>query len=560
MRSAPLLLLLAACGSTPAQPKSVPPPEEPVVEPLLAHRAKGAFWFDDLGSYRRAVSTSKKEAADWFTQGLRLAYGFNHDEAVRSFAQATVIDPDCAICYWGVALTLGPNYNVPMLPEAAADAWAALQQAIKLGADATPVERALIGALAKRYAGAEPVEPAAMKPYNEAYAAQMREVARAFPDDDDAQVLFAEAMMEVDPWRMWAKDGTPQGDALEIVATLETVLARSPAHPGANHYYIHAIEASKDPGKALASAERMASLLPDAGHTVHMGAHIFQRVGRYAAASAANRRAIEVDLAYLAKTEPVGYYPMYLGHNYGFLAYSASMQGRKAESIAAARDSAKQMPPGMMDMMPGMDFFVAEPLLAMVRFGDWETILLEPRPDPKYQVFTALWLHAHGMASVATGKVDDAKADLAELQALVPADGLLAGMTPAADLYALAAKVLDAKITERTEKLDRAISRWAEAVTLEDAVAYSEPADWFYPVRHYLGAALLRAGLAREAEVVYRDDLERNPENGWALWGLHQALIGQKKDKKKAKEAVEVQARFEAAWADADITLKSTAF
>ncbi len=557
MRPALILVVAAACGSTPSTSKlevPAPRPEAPALP--LAKRAKGAFPFGNLGKHHRVVTTSSKEASDYFQQGLRLTYGFNHDEATRSFARATIADPECAMCYWGAALTLGPNYKVPMLPEAYADAWAALQRAIELGPTATPVERALIGALARRYPGPEPVDPPAMQPYNAAYAAQMREVAEAFPADDDVQVLFAEAAMTVNPWQLWSRDGVAAEGTAEIVATLETVLARSPEHPGANHYYIHAVEASTHPEQALASAERLAGLMPDSGHTVHMSAHIFQRVGRYGAASAANRRAIEVDLAYLAKTTPVGYYPMYLGHNWGFLAYSASMQGRKAEALHAARESAKQMPPGMMDMMPGMDFFVAEPLLVMVRFGQWEDLLLEPRPDAKYMVFSALWLHAHGMALAATGKIEEAKADLAELVALEPAEGLLAGMTPAPHMFALAAKVLEAKIATVTKAKD-AIALWTEAVALEDQTAYSEPADWFYPTRHYLGAALLAAGKAKDAEAVYREDLRRNPENGWALFGLHEALVAQNK---RAKDAAEVQARFEATWAEADLQLKTTAF
>jgi len=560
MRPALILVLVAACGSSPGKPQPIPKPEPEAAAPPLAARAEGAFLFDDLGAHHRVVKTSSKEASDYFQQGLRLTYGFHHDEAVRSFAHASVVDPTCALCFWGAALTLGPNYNVPMLPTAYADAWTALQQAIALAADddTPPVERALIGALAKRYPGPDPLEPPAMQPYNEAYAAQMRAVAAAFPADDDVQALFAEAMMVVNPWHLWSKDGVAAPGTDELVAALETVLARAADHPGANHYYIHAVEASAHPERAVPSAERLAALLPDAGHTVHMPAHIFQRVGRYAAASATNRRAIEVDDAYLARTTPPGYYAMYQGHNWGFLAYSASMQGRREESLRAAKASAEAMPAGMMDMMPGMDFFVTEPLLAMVRFGQWESLLVEPRPDEKYLVFTAIWLHAHGMAAAATGKLEEAKADLDELRALKPPDGLLAGATPAPDLFALAAKVLEAKLATVTKSKD-AIALWTEAVALEDKSAYSEPADWFYPVRHYLGAALLAAGKPKEAEAVYRADLVDNPENGWALFGLHQALVA-RNSKSTAKETVAVKARFDAAWADADITLTSTAY
>jgi tetratricopeptide (TPR) repeat protein len=370
------------------------------------------------------------------------------------------------------------------------------------------------------------------------------------------QVLFAESLMDVNPWKLWSLDGKPAPGTEEIVATLEHVLEKDASHPGANHYYIHAVEAAH-PEKAVAAADRLGKMMPGAGHLVHMPAHIYQRVGRYADASEANRKAAEADLAYMKKVQPWGYYPMYLGHNYGFLSYSASMEGRAAESISAAREATKAIPPGMIDMMPGMDFFVAEPLLVMVRFGKYDDLLAEPRPDAKYQVLSAFWLHGQGMALAAKGKLDEAEADRAELVALggKVAPDLIAGQNAAKDVIALAAKVLEARIADKRGKPE-ALALWAEAVAMEDKLAYSEPADWFYPVRHYQGAALLAARKYKDAEAVYRADLARNPDNGWSLYGLAQALRGQK----KAKDATKVEAQLKKAWANADIQLTATAF
>jgi tetratricopeptide (TPR) repeat protein len=522
----------------------------------VAALAKGALVFDDLGTHHRAV-TASAEAAAYFNQGLRLVYGFNHDEAVRSFAHAARIDPTCAMCFWGTALALGPNYNVPMLPDRAQAAWDALQRAVELAPASTPVEQALVAALTKRYKSAQPLDPPAMAPLNAAYAEAMRDVAKRFPEDDDVQVLFAESMMDVNPWKLWSLDGAPAPGTEEIVSTLEHVLTRSPKHPGANHYCIHAIEASSHPERALPCAERLVGLMPGAGHMVHMPAHIYQRIGRYADASAANDKAANVDQGYMQKTTPPGYYPMYLGHNYGFLAFSASMEGRSADSIAAARKASKAIPPAMVDMMPGMDFFVSEPLLTMVRFGKWDDLLAEPRPDAKYKTMTAFWLHGQGMAHAAKGKLAEARKDLADLQKLAdtaPAD-LTAGNNQAKDVFAVAARILEARIAT-LDKAKNALDLWAEAVEKADKLAYSEPDDWFYSVRHYLGAVQLANNKPKEAEATYREDLRRHPHNGWALFGLWKSLEAQH----KGKDAKAAKADFDAAWAKADIKLTASAF
>lgn len=541
---------ITAGAAPPARTAAVPP-----APPAVREMARGAFVHPGLGTLRRPI-TASPEAQSWFDQGLRLTYAFNHDEAARSFARGAEIDPSCAMCFWGAAYVLGPNYNVPMLAHRAPVAWEALERAKATVRGKKPVEQALVGALSRRYASAAPLDPVAMKPFNESYAAAMREVARQFPADDDVQVLFAEAMMDLNPWQLWSLDGAPAEGTDEIVTTLERVLARTPAHPGANHYYIHAVEASRQPERALPSAERLGDLMPGAGHVVHMPAHIFQRVGRYADASAANAKAVSLDLAYLAKTKAPGYYPMYLGHNHGFLAFSASMEGRSAVSLASAREAAKAMPPEMLEMMPGMDFFASEPLLVMVRFGRWDELLVEPRPDPKYRVLTALWLHAHGMALASRGRPDAAKEDLAELAALraeVPPD-MRANNNQAKDVVLVAEKVLAARIATTTRRPER-FALWEDAVALGDRLAYAEPDDWFYPIRHHQGATLLDGGRAGEAETVYREDLARHPKNGWALFGLSRALEAQG----KRAEAAETRAAFETAWQRADFTLRTTA-
>lgn len=547
-------VVLVSCA--PHRPEATTVTSAPVQAPppSITALAEGAVLFDGLGDLHKPVAASP-EAQRFFDQGLRLTYGFNHDEAARSFARGAELDPSCAMCFWGVALVLGPNYNVPMLPDRARAAWDAITRARALAAR-SQVEQALVAALATRYHGPEPLDPPAMRPFEIAYASSMRDVAKRFPDDLDVQVLFAEALMDLNPWKLWSNDGKPAPGTEEIVATLERVLARAPTHPGANHYYIHAVEASPHPERALASADRLGGLMPAAGHTVHMPAHIYQRVGRYADASLANERAIAADLAYMSRVRPPGYYAMYLGHNYGFLSYSASMEGRRAASLAAARESAKALPPEMMNMMPGMDFFVAEPLLAMVRFGAWDELLAEPRPDPKYMVLTALWLHGHGMALASTGRLADARRDLAELTSLrnaSPAD-LPADQNTAKDIFAVAAKVLEARIAS-VEKDPNALALWQEAVDMSDRLAYAEPADWFYPVRHYQGAALLSAGKAKEAEAVYREDLRRNPNNGWALFGLWKAL----EQDRRPSEASVAKAAFDRAWARADFRLTTSA-
>lgn len=523
----------------------------------LDQMASGALLLEGLGHYQRKITTQSREAQAFFNQGLRLTFAFNHDEAARSFAHAAKLDASCAMCFWGAAYTLGPNYNFPMFPERAQAAWDAIERARSAAPAATPVEQALIAALAKRYAGPEYLHPQAMQPYAEAYANAMREVAKRFGRDADVQVLFAEALMNVNPWKLWDANGNPAPGTKEIVETLERVLRRHPKHPGANHYYIHTVEASKNPGKALASANRLGPMMPGAGHLVHMPAHIYQRVGQYEKASEANRAAIKSDEQYLNTTQPPGFYEFYLGHNYGFLGYSASMEGRSKEALAAAKASAKHIPKDAICGMPGLDFFLSEPMLVMVRFGRWNKILGTPKPDDAYPILTALWHHARGMALASTRRPEHAKKDLAAIEAITAtvSEEVLAGLNSGRAILTLSVKVLEARIAEQTD-LNQAITLWREAAALEDQLAYNEPADWFYPIRPYLGATLLDAKQPEEAEAAFRGDLERHPHNGWGLFGLAQALRAQG----RTREARAVDAKFKKAWRRADIELTRAAY
>lgn len=564
-----MALLLAACKPRDTPPVPQAEPSRPAATALCLPRA-GAFpppeklsdWalgaqlFDDLGDFHRKVSTRSDEAQNYFDQGMRLVWGFNHDEATRAFVKAAQLDPSCASCWWGAALTLGPNYNIPMLPDRAQAAWDALDHAKENAAGATPVEQALISALQKRYPGPEPLDPPAMQPYVEAYAQAMGEVARKFPDDLDVQTMYAEALMTSNPWKLWSLDGKPARGTEEILARLEAVLARQPQHPGANHYYIHAVEASPQPERAVPSAERLAGLMKGAGHIVHMPAHIFQRVGRYAEARAANASGAAADLAYMGKVAPQGYYGFYLAHNYDFQSYSAAMQGRSRESVAAQRKTLAAAPAAMLDGIPGMDFFVAKVYFAQLRFGLWDELLAEPAPADKYPVWTGLHRFARAYALAARGRADEAAKAHEELVAYIgrlPAD-LSAGYNSARDVLNVGAEVLAARIAHARGDQARAIELLTQAVAHEDALAYDEPADWFFPVRHLLGAALIADRQPARAETVYREDLRRHPANGWALFGLAQALRAQDRD------ATDVEAQFKAAWKDADVTLSASAF
>jgi len=550
----------SAPGAAPATPATSPPATPPPAPgTTLQQWAQDAQLLPNLGSHSRKITTASADAQAYFNQGLRLIYAFNHDEAARAFAKAVEFDPACAVCYWGAGEALGPNYNMPAMAERWAALWQAVQMAQQNTTHAAPVEQALIAALVKRYAGPDPLPPEKMQPFNEAYAAAMRGVAKQYPDDDDVQVFFAEALMTANPWKLWSLDGKASPGTDEIVTTLETVLARNPQHPGANHYYIHAVEASPHPEKAIASAERLAGLQPGAGHIVHMPAHIFQRVGRYADAAAANRNGIKTDLAYIDKAKPpewTYYTGMYLGHNYQFLGYAAAMQGRSAEALQATRDMRAHIPDAVLHMGMGFDWYAAEPYFALERFARWQDLLAEPEPDASLAGLSAAYHYARASALAASGKIDEAVEEKGKLDAIAvktPA-AAPAGLNVAKDVMAVAALAASARIDIARGNHGAAIAALREAAAKEDALAYDEPADWFVPNRHLLGAVLLKAGKAADAEAVYREDLARHPRNGWALFGLAQALKAQNRD----NDAAAVEQQFQQSWKDADVKLTAS--
>ena len=512
--------------------------------------------FDGLGTHGHPVTTSSPEAQRYFDQGLRLIYGFNHDEAIRAFREAARIDPGCAMAWWGIAFSAGPNYNLPIDEPRDAMAREAMAKAVALAPAVSAVDRAYIEALASRYARPSGAD---REQLDRDYADAMRGVARKHPDDLDAATLYAESLMVLRPWDLWTLDGKPQPRTAKIVAVLEGVLAKNPDHPGANHYYVHAVEASPHPERALASAQRLAQLAPAAGHLVHMPSHIYMRVGRYGDAAEANRRAIAADERYIEDEKPQGVYPMmYYPHNILFLWSAASMEGRSAESIAAARKLTAQLSPQALREMPMLELFAPTPLFALVRFGRWEEVLAAPSPGEEFQVTAGMWHYTRGIALAATGKLDEAAREqeaVARLAAAVPADRIIGDNQPARRHLEVAAAELAGDIAARRGRTDEAVRRLEEAVRLEDQLPYTEPPAWWRPTRHVLGAVLLEAGRPAEAEVVYREDLRRNPDNGWALIGLSRSLRARNPD-----EAAATQARFEKAWANADVAITSSRF
>lgn len=530
------------------------------VPTTVAQWAQGAQLFSGLGVFHRKITTSSDQVQQYFDQGLRFAWAFNHDEATRSFAKAAELDPQCAMCFWGVSLTVGPNYNLPfMVEERARVAWEALGKARRVASQGSPVEQALISALVKRYPTAQPPDASHTGPILASYTEAMKAAAAQYPQDLDVQTLYAEAMMNLHAWKLWTPDGKPAPGTEEIVARLEAVLAHDPQHPGANHYLVHALEASPHPERALAAAERLKTLMPAAGHLLHMPAHIMQRIGRYEDAAEANRRGAVGDERYFGLTKPLDYYPVvYTAHNYQFLAYSTAMEGRKAETLEAVKNSRRVVSDEMLLTMPGMDWYLAEEYAALVRFGLWDEMLATPAPTERLPALMGGYLYGRGVALAAKGRIEEAKTTLVKLQRLaaaVPADAV-AGQNAVKDVLAIGVAILQARVAGLEKRTDEAISKLRQAAAAEDRLAYDEPKDWFFPARHLLGKELLQSGRLRDAESVYREDLSQNPANGWALYGLRETLKAQG----KTAEAAQAAREFQAAWRNADITLTASAF
>jgi tetratricopeptide (TPR) repeat protein len=512
---------------------------------------------EGLGRHHQTITTTSRDAQVYFDQGLRLVYAFNHVEADRAFREAARLDPNCAMCYWGVALAHGSNYNSPTTVDREKAAFAAVQEALVAAGRATDRERAMVEAIAKRHSSSPPGDRAAL---DRDYADAMREVVRRFPDDLDAATLFADALMNLRPWDLWKPDGSMQPETPEILATLERVLRANPDHPGALHLYIHAVEAGPDPRRGEAAADRLRPLMPGAGHLVHMPAHIYWRVGRYADAIDVNVDAVKADRAYMAKRQPSPiYWGLYYPHNIDFIWHSASMSGRSADTIRTAREFAETAPPEMLREMPDMETAASAPYFALARFGRWEEILRQPPPSAEFPYVAGAWRYARGLAFAATGQRAQAEGELAALRqvaARVPADRSLALFFKTQTILSLADNVLAGEIAARSGQTDVAVRHFLAAVAEQDGHWFTEPPVWYYPIRQSLGAALLAGGRAVEAEAVYRDDLKRNPDNGWSLFGLAQSLRAQG----KTADAAAVDARFQQAWTRADVTLAASRF
>jgi tetratricopeptide (TPR) repeat protein len=513
--------------------------------------------YDTLGSYSYKITTKSAEAQRWFDQGLRLVYGFNHHEAQRAFREAARLDPSCAMCFWGIAITEGSNYNDPTNAEREKKAATAAQEAVRLSGGATPAERAMIDALAKRHSS----DPAAKREaLDRAYADAMREVARQYPDDLEASTFFADSMMNLRPWSLWTADGAPQPGTEEIVVTLERVIARNPNHPGALHLYIHAVEASREPGRAEAAADRLRPLMPGAGHLVHMPAHIYWRVGRYGDAVTVNVAAADADRAYFKTATPSPIYRgLYYPHNIDFIWQSAAMQGRSTETVRAAREFASNAPAEMIKQMPDMETAPVAPIVALVRFGRWDEVLAYPAPPSEWTYTSGVWRYARGMAFNGKGQTDLAAGELRALEAIlqaVPPERTVAFFFRAKNVLQLAANLLAGEIAAKAGDFTTAERLLRAAVAEQDSHWFTEPPPWYFPVRQSLGAVLLQAGRPGEAEQVYREDLRRNPGNGWSLYGLAASLRAQG----KAAEAAQVDESFRKAWAQADVTLTASRF
>jgi len=515
---------------------------------------------EGMGDLHFAVTTKNEMAQRFFNQGLVLSYAFNHKEAERAFRETARLDPDCAMAYWGAALVLGPNINAAMDNAENAKAYAALQKALSLAPAASAKEQAFINALSQRYVETPPESRAAL---DEAYANAMREVSQKYPDDADAAALFAEAAMDLHPWKYWEKDGSPKPWTPEIVSTIENALQKWPQHPGLNHFYIHAVEASAEPGRAMASAELLRDLVPAAGHLVHMPAHIFIRTGRYHDAVVANERAIAADSSYLTQCHAQGMYPLtYVPHNHHFLSAAATFGGNSAKALMAAQHMAMNQDRQLM-REPGygtLQHYMTIPLYAMIKFGRWEEILKEAAPEADLRYPNGVWHFARGMAYTRTKQLASAASELAKLQAIA-ADSALSKVTiwdinTTFDLLQIATEMLSGELVAGKRDFAQAIAHLQRAVELEDNLTYDEPPPWYTPARHNLGAVLLEAGRAAEAQKVYEADLKKYPENGWSLYGLQQSLRAQN----KKAEAGAAQKRLDQAWSGADITLTGSRF
>ena len=525
----------------------------------LVQRA-GAPLFEGMGDYHMPITTADPDAQRYFDQGMVLAFGFNHAESIRSFRAAQTLDPQCAMCFWGEALATGPNINVTnngkavMAPAERVSARAAIDAALALIDGVTPKEQDWIRALDARYDGESDTS---RDPLDRAWANALAVMAERYPDDTTVASVYAEALMNTMPWDYWGPNGEAKPDTQAVIASLEAVMAADPNHPLALHLYIHALEASSNAAKAEAAADRLADLVPGSGHLVHMPSHIYFRVGRYQDSAMANIRAAEVDEAYIAQCNAQGFYPaLYYPHNIHFLWASATMQGQSALSLDSARRVVANVRVEQVEQFPTIQFFRTVPMLSLVRFARWEEILAEPEPYEPFAFARAIWHYGRGVAHAALGDAEAALTELAAIEALEPeVDEIFMGnVYPARDLLGIAKSLLIGEVAYRSGDAAAAVLAFEEAVSLQDALPYTEPPFWYYPTRQSLGAALLAGDRVAEAQAVFEADLAQYPMNGWSMFGLAEALRRQGDD----TGAAEVTARFETVWQFADVSLKTS--
>ena len=510
----------------------------------------------NLGNRHHKITTTSDDAQRYFDQGLTLCWAFNHPEAIRSFERAAKLDPDCAMAYWGIAFAHGTNINMPMEPDANPKAYTAAQKALALAAKVSPKEQAYIRAMAKRYAE---VPPKCRVNLDKAFADAMRAVVAAYPDDLDAAVLFAEALMDTMPWDYWMEDGKPKPATTELIDTLERVLKADPMHTGANHYYIHAVESSPLPERGLAAAHRLRDLVPGSGHLVHMPSHIYLRVGQYHEASACNERAIAVDEEYIRKYKVTGsYVAMYYVHNIHFLWYSTGMEGRREDSIKAARKVSEAVPTEALKAMADAQWAKATPYLALARFGMWEDVLREPAPADELLFVRVAYHYARGLAHARRKELQEAEGELGLLEKVAADEDIKKLETPSFPGPAVVQvyrTLLAAELAGAAGRPEELLKGIRAAIQLQDKLPYMEPPYFYMPLRQRLGAVLVEQGKLKEAEAVFREDLKRNPENGWSLFGLLQCLRADGQ-----REAIAVEKRFREAWKHADTTLTGGAY
>jgi len=514
---------------------------------------------EGLGDYHFPITTLSPESQRFFDQGLRLTYAFNHSEALRAFKEAVRLDRNNAMAYWGWALVLGPNLNLPMLPEVVPQAYRAIQQAVALKETVSPHERAYIEALAVRYTD----DPSAdRRQFDQAYSRAMAELVARYPDDIDAATLYAASLMNLSPWDYWNLDGSPKEQTEIVLETLQSVIDRNPHHAGALHYYVHAVEAHH-PERGEGPADMLGGLMPGAGHLVHMPSHIYMRIGRYTDSYAANRRAVAADESYITQCRSQGIYPLnYYPHNIHFMAWSAMFQGRPTASLEAARKIVEKVPPELSadkNTWALYETFLSQPMFVMVRFGMWDKMLAEPKPDIESQFMTGIWHYGRALAYIHTNHLSMARKELRPLGDAREAMGTVkhyVGYATAETLLTIAEEIVRGELARAEGDTLEGLARLERAVRLEDSLRYNEPPDWYFPVRHFLGAMLLDAGRPNEAEVVYAADLRKNPENGYSLFGLKYALEKQG----KREDAQAVDKRFNRAWAEATHKLTSSRY